>query len=153
MHGPANTSDSQRKDEPMTTVLTESGEFSAVEAEVAGDALWLSAGEADAATGWVAKTEGLCRGEVCVPLPAGREREFVRGSRVNVAALWRHLGRSVAHSERGHVWALGGSARDRAATLRSLEAPDFTLPDASGRPHSLSDYRGKKVFLVTWASW
>lgn len=137
----------------MTTVLTESGEFTAAEAEIAGDALWLSAGEAEAATGWVAKTEGLCRGEVCVPLPAGREREFVRGSRVNVAALWRHLGRSLAHSDRGHVWALGGSARDRAATLHSLEAPDFTLPDPSGRPHSLSDYRGKKVFLVTWASW
>jgi hypothetical protein len=153
MHGPANASDSQRKDELMTTLLTESGEFNAAEAEGAGDALWLSAGEAEAATGWVAKTEGLCRGEVCVPLPAGREREFVRGSRVNVAALWRHLGRPVAHSERGHVWALGGSARDRAATLHSLEAPDFTLPDASGNPHSLSDYRGKKVFLVTWASW
>ena len=137
----------------MTTVLTESGEFNAAQAEVAGDSLWLSAGEAEAATGWVAKTEGLCRGEICVPLPAGREREFVRGSRMNVAALWHHLGRPVVHSERGHVWALGGSARDRAATLRSLEAPDFTLPDASGRPHSLSDYRGKKVFLVTWASW
>ena len=137
----------------MTTVLTESGEFSAAEAEGAGDALWLSAAEAEAATGWVAKTEGLCWGEVCVPLPAGREREFVRGSRVNVAALWRHLGRPVAHSERGHVWALGDSARDRAATLYSLEAPDFTLPDPSGQPHSLSDYRGKKVFLVTWASW
>ena len=118
----------------MTTLLTESGEFDATEAEVAGDALWLSAGDAEAATGWVAKTEGLCRGEVCVPLPAGREREFVRGSRVNVAALWRHLGRPVAHSERGHVWALASSARDRAATLHSLEAPDFTLPDASGPP-------------------
>ena len=91
----------------MTTLLTESGEFDATEAEVVGDALWLSAGDAEAATGWVAKTEGLCRGEVCVPLPAGREREFVRGSRVDVAALWRHLGRPVAHSERGHVWALG----------------------------------------------
>ena len=137
----------------MTTVLTESGEFNAVEAASEGDALWLSASEAEAATGWVAKTEGLCRRGVCVPLPMGREREFVRGSRVNVAALWRHLGRPVAHSERRHVWALGGSARDRAATLHSLEAPEFTLPDCTGRPHSLSDYRGKKVFLVTWASW
>jgi hypothetical protein len=137
----------------MTTVLMESGEFTASEAWSAGDALWLSAREAEAATGWVVKAEGLCRGGVCVPLPGGREQEFVRGARVNVAALWRHLGRPVAHSERGHVWALGGSARDRAATLQSLEAPNFTLPDASGRPHSLSDYRGKKVFLVTWASW
>ena len=32
-------------------------------------------------------------------------------------------------------------------------APDFALPDPSGRIHRLSDYRGKKVFLVTWASW
>jgi len=137
----------------MTTVLTESGAFNAAGDERAGDALWLSAAEAEAATGWVAKTEGLCRGEVCVPLPAGRESEFVRDARVNVAALWRHLGRAVAHSERGHVWVLGAGAGERAAALRSLEAPDFTLPDRSGRPHSLSDYRGKKVFLVTWASW
>ena len=32
-------------------------------------------------------------------------------------------------------------------------APDFTLPDSTGRMHRLSDHRGKKVLLVTWASW
>ena len=45
------------------------------------------------------------------------------------------------------------AARARASGLSSLEAPDFTLPDLDGRLHSLSDYRGKKVFLVSWASW
>ncbi len=137
----------------MTTVLTDEGEFTVSEAEASGDALWLSAGDAESATGWVSKAEGLCRGSVCVPLPPGRERQLVRESRLNVAALWRHLGRPVVHSARGHVWVLGPSAQDRAAALRSLEAPDFTLPDPSGRLHSLSDYRGKKVLLVTWASW
>ena len=88
-----------------------------------------------------------------MPLPPGREEEFVRGGRVNVAALWRHLGRPVVRSDGGHAWVLGESARDRAAALRSLAAPDFTLPDPSGRMHSLSDHRGKKVLLVTWASW
>ena len=137
----------------MTTVLTDSGEFNAAGAEAAGEALWLSAAEAETATGWVAKPEGLCRGEVCVPLPAGREGEFVRGARVNVAALWRHLGRAVAHSDRGHVWVLGGErARPRRGAILA-RAPDFTLPDPAGRPHSLSDYLGKKVLLVTWASW
>ncbi|MCH8076410.1 MAG: redoxin domain-containing protein [SAR324 cluster bacterium] len=53
----------------------------------------------------------------------------------------------------GEVWVLGASAGERAAVLQSLQAPDFTLPDLDGRPHSLSDFRGKKVFLVSWASW
>lgn len=137
----------------MVTVLTASGEWAAPEAEASNEALWLSGRDAERATGWVAKPEGLCRGEICVPLPAGREQELVRGTRVNVAALWRHLGQPVVRSESGHAWVLGQSARDRAAALESLQAPEFTLPDAAGRPHSLSDYRGKKVLLVTWASW
>ena len=30
---------------------------------------------------------------------------------------------------------------------------DFELPDLDGKLHRLSDYRGQKVLLVTWASW
>jgi peroxiredoxin len=32
-------------------------------------------------------------------------------------------------------------------------APDFTLKDLDGRSVSLSDYRGKVVFLNFWATW
>ena len=32
-------------------------------------------------------------------------------------------------------------------------APDFTLKDQYGATHSLSDYRGKVVFLNFWATW
>lgn len=32
-------------------------------------------------------------------------------------------------------------------------APDFTLPDLSGRRHTLSQYRGKVIFLNLWATW
>jgi len=137
----------------MTTVLTDTGRFEIAGAEATGEDLWLSTGDAETATGWGIKPEGLCKAEICVPLPPGREREFVHGSRVNLAQLWRHLGQPIAHSDRGQAWVLASSARDRSAALRSLQAPDFTLPDPSGRLHSLSDYRGKKVLLVTWASW
>src|SRR5262249_6615754 len=133
----------------MVTVLTESGEWIVSEGEASGDALWLPARETEAATGWAVKPQGLCRGEACVPLPTGREQEFVRGGRVNVATLWRHLGQSFVQSERGDAWVLAESARERSAILRSLAAPDFRLPDVSGRMHSLSDHRGKKVLLVT----
>src|SRR5262249_52008503 len=129
------------------------GEVAVPEAQAIGDELWLTGRDAAAATGWEAKAEGLCRGPVCVPLPPGREREFVRDGRLNVAALWRHLGRPVMHDARGQAWVLGRGAGERAAALRSLQAPDFTLPDPGGRLHSLADHRGKKVLLVTWASW
>jgi hypothetical protein len=137
----------------MVTVLTDSGEWSVAAAEASGDALWMPAREAEAATGWVAKPEGLCKGEICVPLPPGREQEFVRTGRMNLGALWRHLGHPIAHSASGDVWVLAQSARERSASRQSLMAPDFTLPDVSGRQHSLSDHRGQKVLLVTWASW
>ncbi|MCZ6597977.1 MAG: redoxin domain-containing protein [Planctomycetota bacterium] len=32
-------------------------------------------------------------------------------------------------------------------------APDFALPDRHGNLVRLSDFRGKKVLLYTWASW
>ncbi len=32
-------------------------------------------------------------------------------------------------------------------------APDFTLADLAGKEHKLSDYRGKNVLLVFWATW
>ena len=32
-------------------------------------------------------------------------------------------------------------------------APDFTLTDINGKEHKLSDYRGKNVMLVFWATW
>ena len=137
----------------MVTVLTESGEHVVPDARVEGDALWLPRREAEAATGWEARPEGFCRGDICVPLPRGREPEILHGPSVNVAGLWRHLGQPVVKSAQGDAWVLATSGRDRTAALQSLQAPDFTLPDLAGRAHSLSDYRGRKVLLVTWASW
>jgi peroxiredoxin len=33
------------------------------------------------------------------------------------------------------------------------EAPDFTMADINGKTHKLSDYRGKNVILIFWATW
>jgi peroxiredoxin len=34
-----------------------------------------------------------------------------------------------------------------------VPAPAMTLPDLSGRPHRLSDYRGRPVLVSFWAVW
>lgn len=33
------------------------------------------------------------------------------------------------------------------------KAPDFTLTDINGKEHKLSDYRGKNVMIIFWATW
>jgi len=137
----------------MAILLTEITETVLPDARVEGEKLWLSPAELETATGWSSRPEGLCRGSVCVPIPPGREREFLRGDQIDVAALWRHLGQPLVHCADGGAWVLGTAAADRAASLRSLQAPEFSLPDQTGRRHSLSEHRGKKVLLVSWASW
>ena len=137
----------------MVTVLTESGQRNIPGGDGANGELWLPTGDVEPATGWSLKPEGFCQGTTCVPIPAGGGEIFLRDGAVNVAALWRHMGKPARHSEGGDVWILGEGAAHRSAALRSLEAPDFTLPDLQGRMHALSEYRGKKVFLVGWASW
>ncbi len=136
----------------MPTLLTETGVFT-VDAEVSADDLWLSSSDSETATGWVLKDEGFCRGPLCVPISPSLKAEVVVDDKINIAGFWRHLKRPILHDESGDVWVLGESAADRTAQMQSLEAPDFTLPDLQGNRHSLSEHRGKKIFLCSWASW
>ena len=136
----------------MVTVLVGEREARIAEGSGGGDQLWIPV-EAAGEIGWEVKPEGFCQGDFCVPVPPGRGEEFLGGGRVNVAAFWRLLGRPLRHDEAGETWCLGESETDRRAQLNSLEAADFELPDWRGITHRLSDYRGGKVLLVTWASW
>ena len=129
----------------MTTILTPTEEH----AVATRDGLWMSAADAERVTGWALKPQGMCRGDLCVPLPA----QLVQGHDVDVEAFWRTLGGPAIASDGGEVWALGAPAEERNAALEGLEAPDFTLPDVDGTPRTLSQLRGRKVFLATWASW
>jgi len=137
----------------MITLLHEQSETTCRTARVTGDDLWISPRDLEQATGWSMKPEGFCLRDVCVPVPSGDRSRYVDGERVNAAAFWRRLGNPIVHDASGEVWALGTGASDRVASLQSLEAPDFALPDLAGVTHTLSEQRGKKVLLATWASW
>ena len=98
--------------------------------------------------GWERKPEGLCRDEVCVPVPASSS-----DGPLPVDVLGRLLGRPVVIDADERVVALGASAHDRAEALRSGLAPDFELPDVNGVLHRLSDHQGRKIVLYAYASW
>ncbi len=137
------------------TVLYGDHPPSATNASIDGNNLWLSLGELQKATGWELKPQGACLGDVCVPIPVGREAEFIRasGKEFNLVALARYQGQPVVRDDTHKVWFFGDTGSARNNSMTSLQAPDFTLPDLDGKPHSLSQYHGKKILLVSWASW
>lgn len=132
-------------------VLLEANESHPVEAHVAAARVQIAPDALGSALGWELKPEGLCRGEVCVPV---RDRAALVGDRgLDLGAFAEALGRPLALDADERVAALGDAAADRSAALDTLEAPDFSLPDLEGRLHSLSEHRGQKVLLVAYASW
>ena len=77
------------------------------------DDLWIEAQEFAAATGWSLKPEGLCRDEICVPVPSVRTADFISHDALNAAAFWRRMGHPVVHDAASEAWVLGTSAADR----------------------------------------
>jgi hypothetical protein len=119
--------------------------------------LWVTTADLGRATGFVIKPQGVCREELCFPLPKNRKGEFVtsKGSVTwfNLTAFAGLIKQPLAYDAANSVWVFGRRADVQANLLNTLEAPDFKLPDMNGKTHSLSEYRGKKVLPVTWASW
>lgn len=83
----------------------------------------------------------------------GRVVETGEREGVELARRAEAAGRPVAIDPDERAAYLGVTARERVDELAALEAPDFTLPDLEGRPHSLREHRGRKVLLVAYASW
>ena len=118
---------------------------------VQGDAVRISRDALAAGLGWRLEAEGLCRGDVCVPV---RDRAALSSpDGIDFATLARAFDRPLALDMDERVAVLGASAAERGARLATLEAPDFALPDLNGRKHALRDQRGKKTLLIAWASW
>jgi hypothetical protein len=136
---------------PATFTIIDESRPTNVDATIDADRVLISPNAVERSLGWALKPEGFCRGQVCIPVRED-SRAVIDGS-VDLARLADLLGRPIALDIEERAAALGASPHDRGAELATLQGPDFTLPDLEGRMHSLSDHRGKKVFLAVWASW
>lgn len=120
-------------------------------ADVEGGSVRLEAEALERALGWKLEPQGLCRGDVCMPI-AGRPG-LVADGRVDLAGFAALTQRPLVLDLEERVAALGASGRERGEALRGGIAPDFTLPDLGGHEWTLSSFRGKKVLLIAYASW
>jgi hypothetical protein len=99
-------------------------------------------------TGWRAKPEGLCKGDICVPAPDAVRSDGLLDAEV----VARRLGMPLVRDETRGLWALGPSTIGGRA-LQTADAPELTLPDRSGDAFSLASLLGRRVVMVAWASW
>ena len=93
------------------------------------------------------KPQGACRADVCIPI----NKQWRQGDYFQLTAFAKKIGESVV-SDSG-VWSFGEIPVVQGAYVDSRIAPDIEVPDRRGKPVRLSQFRGKKVLLVTWASW
>jgi peroxiredoxin len=102
------------------------------------------------ATAWELKDIGMCNGPVCIPL---RGIEVGSGDGLDALRLAEVLRRRVVLDVAAESGALGADPQVRTAGLSDRVAPEVVLPDLDGKLHSLSDLRGSKALLVTFATW
>jgi len=119
--------------------------------------LWVESADLPRVNGFVLKPEGACLDELCIPIKQDRDSEiFVKRDAdrwISVTTLADRLGQTYAVDREARVWSFGEIPATRKAFTEQGMAPDFTLPTVDGRPVRLADLRGRKVLLLTWASW
>lgn len=150
-------SSTARADAKRVTVIYDEKATEVGTAPIESKDLWISKKDLALATRFVVKPQGVCRDELCFPLPKNRKAQFVnKQGKVewfNLSEFARLVKQPTAFDEKNSIYYFGPRADAQNAHLNSLEAPNFTLPDINGKLHSLTDFRGKKVLLITWASW
>ncbi|MBZ5604160.1 MAG: hypothetical protein LAO79_17815 [Acidobacteriia bacterium] len=109
--------------------------------------LWVRKSDLSRINDFEVKPQGACREDLCVPIP----KDFSKGEFFNLSAFARKVG-EVSVNE-GGVWSFGEIPVLRGSFTASRIAPDFAVPDRKGKIVHLNEFRGKKVLVVTWASW
>ncbi|HVS14774.1 MAG TPA: hypothetical protein VMV46_12675 [Thermoanaerobaculia bacterium] len=119
--------------------------------------LWIPGSELERVNGFVLKPEGACLDDLCVPVNAkGDDPVLARtGGETwfSLTAFARKLDQGFVVDPQRRVWSFSPIPVAQAPYFSQALAPDFEMPDREGRPVRLSELRGKKVLLLTWASW
>ena len=119
--------------------------------------LWVKPADLTRINDFELKPQGACLDQLCIPVLQDRDSDLYVQRQgqgwFNVTELADILQQSWIADYRDGVWSFGGMPVERRGFFQSGEAPDFALPDRDGNIVRLSDFKGKQVLLLTWASW
>lgn len=144
---------------PPPIVLVDQAAHTLPDARPRGEQLWIPEEQVHAVTGFEWKPEGLCLAERCLPVPAGADwvastpEEEGGGRWLELTGFADHQGQAWVVDEAHSLWSFATAPARRALSLEEGLAPDFELSAVDGERVRLSDFRGRKVLLWTWASW
>jgi hypothetical protein len=114
------------------------------------DSLRVAVKDFEARTGWSVQPQGLCQGDVCLPLP----ETATAGGMLDIEGVAERAGMPLVADEVHGLWALGPAAGPGRHALTTAKAPELELPDIrTGDLFRLSSLEGQKVLLLAWASW
>src|SRR5262245_43195047 len=116
--------------EPTGRTIIYEGKVTVVGAtQVESPDLWVPLRDLTQSTGFVVKPEGICRDELCFPIPKNRRAQFVtmrgRVTWFNLSEFARLVKQPVAHDAKNAVWFFGPRPDVQNGFLATLEAPDF----------------------------
>lgn len=111
--------------------------------------LWVRKADLARINEFEVKPQGACRNDVCIPIP----KTMVQGEWFNLTGFAHKLGEAFVADVGTRAWSFGEIPVLTGSYATSRMAPDFAVPDRKGRVVHLSDFRGKKALVVTWASW
>jgi hypothetical protein len=129
------------------TVLFGENTIALDKARLDGQNLWVQSKDLPRINQFEVKPQGACRADVCIPL----SKTLKNGDWFNLTGFARKIGETIV-IEKG-VYSFGEIPVLRGAFYNSRIAPDFAVPDRQGKVVHLSDFRGKKALVITWASW
>ncbi len=119
--------------------------------------LWVTKQDLPRANGFELKPEGACLDEICIPIRQNEDSNLyvTRSGKgwVNVSGLASILKQAVVADHDTQTFSLGEIPVQRTSFVRDAVAPEFELTDWKGETYRLSDFKGKKIMLLSWASW
>ena len=109
--------------------------------------LWVLSKDLPRINEFEVKPQGACRADVCIPL----SKNLKSGDWFNLTGFAHKISETFVADQT--VWSFGEIPVLRGGFYNSRIAPDFAVPDRKGKVVHLSDFRGKKALVITWASW